>query len=164
MPAPSTDMTFAEFKSHWSMLNFETTLKYVSIANIRFKPERGVDRVTRGSRDDATHVLRWLLKHRGVERILHVIVDDMLPKYHSNESIEQTLETANVEILDWRRPDLCPLTIFKIGKNLRELHLQWGGNNAILRAWSEPEGLPSLARYGNLKRIVIVWPEVLHPD
>lgn len=162
MPAPAIDMTFAEFKSHWKQLDFESILKYVSIANISFKPDKGVDKILRGSRDDATQVLRWLLKRRCVGRILHVIVDDMGPNYHSNESIGKALETANVEILDWRRPDLCPSTIVKIGKSLRELHLQWAGNNAILRAWSEADGLPSLAQYGNLKLIVIVWPEVFY--
>lgn len=156
-------MTFAEFKSHWDMLDFEMVLKYVSIANIKFKLDKGFDRVVRQSRDDAKHILLWLLKEKNVDRILHVIVDDISPNYHSNESIEQALEMANVEILDWRRPDLCPSTIFKIGINLRELHLHWGGNNAILRAWSEAEGLPMLAQYGKLKLIVIVWPKVLSP-
>ncbi|KFA49810.1 hypothetical protein S40293_10016 [Stachybotrys chartarum IBT 40293] len=32
----------------------------------------------------------------------------------------------------------------------KSVHLHWGSNNAVLRAWSEPEGLPRLK---NLKRI-----------
>jgi hypothetical protein len=139
-------MTYEEFKKRWSDYDFEATLKYVSIANIKFKRDKSVSQVTKQSRDDATHIIRWLLTHKKVKRILNVTVDDMGSNYHSNESIEKALKGAKVEILDWKRPDLCPATIFKIGSNLRELHLHWGGNNAILRAWSEAEGLPMLAQ------------------
>ncbi|OQU98118.1 hypothetical protein CLAIMM_03946 [Cladophialophora immunda] len=158
MPAPLTGMTFAEFTHHWDMLDFETTVKYVSIANVKFKLDKDVDQVVRKSRDDATRILRWL-QSKDVKRILHVIVDDMEPNYHSNDSIERALEKAKVEILDWHRPDLCPSTIFNVGKNLKRLYLYWGGNNAILRAWSEVEGLPMLAQYGKLERIIIFSPE-----
>ncbi|KAH7191548.1 hypothetical protein BKA60DRAFT_584621 [Fusarium oxysporum] len=159
MPARSTDMTYEEFKKRWSDYDFEATLKYVSIANIKFKRDKSVSQVTKQSRDDATHIIRWLLTHKKVKRILNVTVDDMGSNYHSNESIEKALKGAKVEILDWKRPDLCPATIFKIGSNLRELHLHWGGNNAILRAWSEAEGLPMLAQYGNLERMFIIRPK-----
>ncbi|OAL39155.1 hypothetical protein AYO20_01473 [Fonsecaea nubica] len=158
MPAPSTDMTFAQFESHWNKLYFETTLKYVSIANIKFKPDKDDDRVVSKGRNDATRILGWL-QSKCVKRILHVIVDDMKPNYRSYDAIGRALARADVEILDWRRPDLCPSTIFKIGKNLKELYLYWGGNNAILRAWSEAEGLPMLARYGKLSKIFIFSPE-----
>lgn len=39
---------------------------------------------------------------------------------------------------------------------LRRLDLQWSGNNTVLRAWSEPEGLPMLH---NLQSISIKIPE-----
>lgn len=39
---------------------------------------------------------------------------------------------------------------------LRRLDLQWSGNSAVLRAWSEPEGLASLQ---NLETLNIVVPE-----
>ncbi|KIW25944.1 uncharacterized protein PV07_09078 [Cladophialophora immunda] len=143
MPAPLTGMTFAEFTHHWDMLDFETTVKYVSIANVKFKLDKDVDQVVRKSRDDATRILRWL-QSKDVKRILHVIVDDMEPNYHSNDSIERALEKAKVEILDWHRPDLCPSTIFNVGKNLKRL---------------EVEGLPMLAQYGKLERIIIFSPE-----
>lgn len=42
-----------------------------------------------------------------------------------------------------------------IPKNqLRKLDLQWSGNTAVLRAWSEPEGLPSLPHLNEVKIIV----------
>ncbi|KAM0347338.1 hypothetical protein ACHAPU_004858 [Fusarium lateritium] len=159
MPGRSTDTTYEEFKKRWSDYDFEATLKYVSIANIKFKRDEGSSQVKNPSRDDATHIIRWLLTHKRVKRILNVTVDDMGSNYHSNDSIEKALKGAKVEVLEWKRPDLCPATIFKIGSNLRVLHLHWGGNNAILRAWSEAEGLPMLAQYGNLEQIYIIRPK-----
>ncbi|KAJ3528083.1 hypothetical protein NM208_g10378 [Fusarium decemcellulare] len=83
----------------------------------------------------------------------------MKSNYHSNKSLENALTDTRVELLDWRRLDICPDTIVRIGQNLRELHLQWSGNNAVLRSWSEAGGLPKLARHGNLKRIMVIFPE-----
>lgn len=61
---------------------------------------------------------------------------------NSNVSIcSETYYLQNVEILDWRRLDLDPVSLTRVGKCLRELHLQWSGKNTTLRAWSEKEGL-----------------------
>jgi hypothetical protein len=51
------------------------------------------------------------------------------------------LTFQDVEILDWRRLDLDPVSLARIGGCLREVHLQWSGRNTVLRAWSEKEGL-----------------------
>ncbi|MBE3042968.1 hypothetical protein IMZ48_10430 [Candidatus Bathyarchaeota archaeon] len=80
--------------------------------------------------------------------------------YHSNEAIKSSLKNLRVEVLDWRRPDICPSTIVSIGGELRDLRLQWSGNNAVLRAWSELQGLPMLSKYGKLENVRIVVPEV----
>lgn len=82
----------------------------------------------------------WLRK-RGVKRIIKVEVDDMEMPCHSDEAIEIALKSFQVEILDWRRQDMCPLTISRIGGNLREINLLWSGRNTTLRSWSEREGL-----------------------
>lgn len=39
---------------------------------------------------------------------------------------------------------------------LRRLDLRWSGNSAVLRAWSEPEGLPSLP---HLETVDIIVPD-----
>lgn len=39
---------------------------------------------------------------------------------------------------------------------LRVLDLRWSGNDAVLRAWSEPRGLPLLQ---NLQTVNIILPE-----
>lgn len=50
----------------------------------------------------------------------------------------------DIEVLDWRRVDLCPETIRRSVPSVRILYLQWSGSNAVLRGWSEPEGLVQL--------------------
>lgn len=85
----------------------------------------------------------WL-REKGVKRILKVIVDDLEQPSHSDEAIENTLRGFEVEILDWRKIDLCPEVIYKSSKKLKEVYLRWSGNNAVLRAWSEPDGLKKL--------------------
>lgn len=42
-----------------------------------------------------------------------------------------------------------------LSKNqLRKLDLRWSGNSAVLRAWSEPQGLPSLQHLDTVNLIV----------
>ncbi|THV44375.1 hypothetical protein BGAL_0659g00010 [Botrytis galanthina] len=73
-----------------------------------------------------------------------VIIDDSKIPAHSDEAIENALEGFDVEILDWRKVDLCPEAIWMSSRKLREVYLRWSGNNAVLRGWSEPEGLRRL--------------------
>lgn len=85
----------------------------------------------------------WL-REKGVKRILKVIVDDLEGPAHSDEAIEKVLHGFDVEILDWRKVDLCPELICKASRKMKEVYLRWSGNNAVLRAWSEPDGLKKL--------------------
>lgn len=92
----------------------------------------------------------WLWDNR-VKNIIRGSVEDRCNVPHSDQSIEKALYRLNVEILDWRKVDMDPQAIREasINSNLRELHLWWSGNNAILRSWSEPDGLviiPSLTK------------------
>jgi hypothetical protein len=68
-------------------------------------------------------------------------------RLHSDEAIIKALKPFQVEILDWQKLDLCPAVLQEVGKdwsNLHEIHLRRSGSNAVLRAWSEPEGLAML--------------------
>jgi hypothetical protein len=94
---------------------------------------------------------------KSVRRIIKVIVDDLGHPPHSDEAIEKALKPFEVEILDWRRLDLDPVTLEMIGKGLREVHLHWSGRNTVLRSWSEPEGL---AKTPTLEVIRIVQAKV----
>ncbi|KAM0551737.1 hypothetical protein ACHAPJ_008304 [Fusarium lateritium] len=107
----------------------------------------------------------WLYM-KGVRRILRVEVEDSDTTPHSDQSIQVSLERIVVEHLDWQKTDLDPRLICQLGSisnhpdpfeiaksqttgprnQVRQVTLKWSGNNAVLRAWSESEGLPRLEK------------------
>ena len=94
-------------------------------------------------RKDILFFFAWLSKEKQVKQIIRVIVDDFKDP-HSDDIIEKCLSLFKIDILDWSKPDLDPDLIYNACPDVRELHLRWGGNNAVLRAWSERDGLPRL--------------------
>lgn len=137
---------------------FDSVLQYVAVSQLRFtKPElparknkslataAAKEASSRGRRDMEV-LFKWLYDEKGVRNIIKVLVHDEEDPPHSDESIETALNRFEVEILDWRKMDLCPVTIFRSCENLREVHLRWSGNNAILRSWSEADGLVRLKK------------------
>lgn len=135
-------------------------------------------------RRDMVYFFNWL-HAKGVRHIIRVSVADLGDESgrggHSDEAIQRSLEKFVVEQLDWQKMDLCPQTILHVGSlaeanrdaslpvddappeslrrhpnsQLTELVLRWSGNNAVLRAWSEAEGLPLLTQ---LRRIFLYVP------
>ncbi|KAH6680524.1 hypothetical protein B0J14DRAFT_683838 [Halenospora varia] len=97
------------------------------------------------------------MRRKDVKRIIRVIVEDNLDPPHSDKAIEQALEGLEIEIWDWRRPDLSSDTILMSAPGVSKISLYWSGNNAVLRSWSEPEGLCLLEKLNkvelNVKRI-----------
>ena len=95
-----------------------------------------------------------------MSRIVRVIVDETNPNLpdHCDEAIEQSLWDLRVEVLDWRKLDLCPETILRASPEVEELYLLWSGSNAVLRGWSEPQGLACLEK---LTKIHLLPREVL---
>ncbi|KAF7920648.1 hypothetical protein BELL_1448g00020 [Botrytis elliptica] len=138
-----------EFIESFEHVKLDTVLQYVAFPNVRVHPAPdypyALDKSTGdgNGRCDMMFFFQWL-KDKGVKRILKVIVDDSNTPAHSDEAIEKALQGFDVEILDWRKVDLCPETIWTASRKLREVHLQWSGNNAVLRGWSESEGLRRL--------------------
>jgi len=158
-PARAGAITQAEFRKHFGHLQFDRVLQYVAFPRVQLKQQGDapvVDERCQG-RQDMAFFFDWLWG-KGVRRIIKVIVDDLGHPPHSDEAIEKALKPFDVEILDWRRLDLDPVTLETIGKGLREVHLQWSGRNTVLRSWSEPGGL---ANTPTLEMIRIVQTEVL---
>lgn len=151
---------FDRFKDSYKRFQFDRTLLYVEFG--RFKREWPDDprsikqRLSQGpGRRDLVEFFTWLNKDKDVRDIMKVSVDDEDDIPHCDEAIVDSLKRFNFEILDWRKIDLCPLAIQQACRhspNLRELHLCWGGNNAILQSWSAPGGL---ARLLALEKITI---------
>lgn len=109
---------------------------------------------TRG-RKDLLFFFSWL-KDRKVKHIINLIVEDTKDS-HADDAIEACLSGLRVDVLDWSKPDLDPEMLYNACPDVRELHLYWGGNNAILRAWAEPAGLPMLK---SLERIYLYYDQV----
>ncbi|KAJ8067222.1 hypothetical protein OCU04_004586 [Sclerotinia nivalis] len=136
-----------EFKASFEHVELDSVLQYVAFPNVQVHPAPdppyALDRSTGGGkgRCDMMFFFQWLRQDKGVKRILKVIVDDSVAPVHSDEVIESALQGFDVEILDWRKTDLCPEAIWKSSEKIREVYLRWSGNNAVLRGWSEPEGL-----------------------
>jgi hypothetical protein len=156
-PKPKAKITPGEFHKHFGHLEFDKVIQYVAFPQVELDHGDDIppDERSQGRRD-MIFFFDWL-RGKGVQRIVKVIVDDLNMPSHSDEAIEEALKPFDVEILDWRRLDLCPLTISRIGKSLREVYLQWSGRNAVLRSWSESEGL---ALTGTLESIHISQAEV----
>ncbi|KAI1124133.1 hypothetical protein F5Y10DRAFT_280401 [Nemania abortiva] len=162
----------SSFEQSFAHMHFDNVLRYVAFNKIELhsppprdtqlqirklalqpKPGRG--------RTDLTFFFNWL-RNKQVDHILKVVVDDSPERPHSDKAIENCLKHFQVESLEWRKLDICPETLFNACRVVSHLHLWWSGNRAILRAWSEPEGL---AKLENLKTITLLWnsAEVLEP-
>ncbi|KAJ4385283.1 hypothetical protein N0V93_010344 [Gnomoniopsis smithogilvyi] len=148
-PEPHSTISFENFKKQFGHLVFDDVLQYVKFPRLTIDdgPPLESDIRYQGNKT-LVPFFKWL-KSKGVERIVRVDVDDTNPTCHSEAAIEDALDQLQVEVLNWRRLDLCPSTIACVGTHLREVHLQWGGSNAVLRAWSSINGLcmiPTLER------------------
>ncbi|TEY34247.1 hypothetical protein BOTCAL_0641g00020 [Botryotinia calthae] len=143
----SVNIDFEEFKESYDGFVFDEVLQYFYLGMVKTGETRGPKNFSGTGRADALKFFEWL-KSKKVTNIIKVVVEDMqsgLP-VHSDEAIEKALKSFEIEILDWRKYDLDPRTIREgCGKSkLREIHLHWSGNNAILRSWSEEDGLVKL--------------------
>ncbi|KAF5673912.1 intracellular serine [Fusarium heterosporum] len=137
---PPKRLTRTDFRKHFKHLRFDTVLQYVAFPNIELNEHKTTADPRFAGREDIVFFFEWL-KQRGVTNIIKVIVDDLKSPSHSDEAIEKSLKPFKVEILDWRRLDLDPTSLSEIGGCLREVNLHWSGSNAVLRAWSEKDGL-----------------------
>jgi hypothetical protein len=158
----SRKITFDEFEKNYANFKFNDVLLYVKFRWIELdelKISSKKEKANPGTgRRDMAPFFNWLWVC-GVRNIIKVTVEDRHGTSHSDEVIEGALRRFDIEILDWRKEDLDPRTIQTASSqsSLRELHLQWSGNNAILRSWSEPDGLVKIT---SLRRIHIYEKEV----
>ena len=134
-----------------SILKFEDVLQYVKIPRVSIEEPKTVANTAktygRASKPDGngrTDLVEVFERLKGVTTILKVTVDDLKSPSHTDEAIERILRGKNVEIWDWKKIDLCSEVIYNVAPEVTEVHLYWSGNNAVLRGWSEEDGLPKL--------------------
>lgn len=149
---PRTEVT-PEFLAYLRDIKFEPYLQYVYIPNLRVhdvsNPELEAEEWWDShSRKDFVYIFRWLKDDRKVRRILSIYVEDDPSNPHSDEAIEQALQTFNVEVWNWVKPDICSDTILAAAQNVRDLTLYWNGNRAVLKSWAAGDGLARLGKVG----------------
>ncbi|KAI0099322.1 hypothetical protein GGR51DRAFT_396279 [Nemania sp. FL0031] len=160
----STPVHRSSFEQSFAHMHFDNVLRYVAFNKVELHspPSRDTQLLAKKStlqprpgrgRADLTFFFNWL-RNKHVEHILRVIVEDSPERPHSDKAIETCLKHFQVESLEWRKLDICPETLFNACRVVNHLHLWWSGNRAILRAWSEPEGL---AKLENLKTVTLLW-------
>jgi hypothetical protein len=143
----------------WRHFDLEDVLQYVFIPQVRIEPKppnvaapgkhplhNSIKKSDGRGRTDLVILFKWLNETKSVKTILKVIVDDLEEPSHSDEAIETCLKGMGVEVWDWRKTDLCSEVIYRVSPDTQELHLYWTGRNAVLRGWSEEEGLKRLRK------------------
>lgn len=172
MASPKMIIQQEAFAEVFSKYKFYPVLRHVALPPLEIKPlSLSTSSTKKGENKyhytDQLLFFEWLQVKMGIKKIFRVVVDDTRAP-HSDEEIinvlagkgtrgRARLQSFDVEILDWRKTDLCPVVVQSAAPNLRELHLRWSGSNAVLRGWSEPEGLPKLEQ---LKTIHLHYIEV----
>lgn len=159
---PKSKVFEKDFEKDFSHYRLNSTLQYVAFPQVSVISSDSGEKSSAETtgRTDMLFFSRWLEKRKHVDRILTVIVDDLKQPSHSDEVVEKALESFKVEILDWRKVDMCPQTICRIGSHIHTLHLYWSGRNSVLRGWCEAKGLAKLSR---LQRVYLHVHEVCYP-
>ncbi|KAK8085847.1 hypothetical protein PG997_007118 [Apiospora hydei] len=138
--------------------DFEDVLQYIAIPQLRVEdadapPKRELgQRPTRSDgtgRTDLVSIFRWLAGDKKgckkVKTVFKIIVDDLKEPSHQDGAIESCLASIKgVETWDWKKFDLSPDVIHTAAPGAKVVHVYWSGNNAVLRAWGEPDGLRRL--------------------
>ncbi|KAJ5875169.1 uncharacterized protein N7473_012516 [Penicillium subrubescens] len=160
---PKSKVFEKDFEKDFSHYRLNSTLQYVAFPQVSVISSDGGEKSSAetSGRADMLFFSRWLEKHKHVDRILTVIVDDLKQPSHSDEVVEKALETFKTEILDWRKVDMCPQTICRIGSHIHTLHLYWSGRNSVLRGWCEANGLARLKR---LQRVYLHVHDILDSE
>ena len=132
-------------------LKFERILQYVAILSLRVECSEVKDLPSGAGRTDYCTIFQWLRDHN-VKRIFKVVVQDDHPvsteslSAHSEAAIEHSLQGFGIEIWDWQKLDIDIRTIQNVAPNVREVHLYSSGNPAVMRGWSDSQGLSLLKK------------------
>jgi hypothetical protein len=142
-------------------LKFDEVLRYVNFrpveleaSLVRTRPSASPTAEDSGAgRADMVALFGWLYK-KGVRTVIKVVVDDRKGTPHGDEAVEKALSKFDIEILDWRKVDMDPRTIWQGCResNIRQIHYWWSGKNKALSVCGEADGL---VRLKNLRRVCI---------
>lgn len=135
-----------------TFVKFDETLHYLGLPNVEVRMSKSSQDEECKGRRDYEAIFQWL-KNNSVKQIIHLFVEDNKPCPHSDESIELALRDLKViKTWDWHKSDIGSTTLLKAAPDVQEIVLYWSGRNAVLRGWSEEEGLNRLPK---LKKITV---------
>jgi hypothetical protein len=158
--ATNRRLTPEMISSNYKFLKFEEILQYVALPNLlpniqapsQTPSGKGKEAKSEGLQTPKHYqqIFKWLKDSRNVKEILRIIVEDDLDNPHSDEVIEETIEPFGVEVWDWRKYDISSETIRRAAPGVKELYLYTTGNNAVLRGWSDQDGLRMLKKVNRI--------------
>ncbi len=145
----------------------DTILRCVDIPSISVKwddyssdPKKMADDWGCVGRTDFFMIFHWLKKRAGVKKVVEVVVEDFDTNdmSHSYQAIEACLEGLNVETWNWRRMDIPSDLIYKVAMSVSVVYLYCSGSIAVLRSWSDINGLARLKNVSILlSRSDVLW-------
>lgn len=153
--AANRRLTPEMIKKDYKFLNFEDILQYVALPNLLpniqtpSQTTSGKEKKHKSEEGQTpTHykeIFEWL-RRRNVKEVLRIIVEDDLDNPHSDEVIVTAIKGLGVEVWDWKKYDICSETIREAAPDVQVVHLYTSGNNAVLRGWSDQDGLRRLTK------------------
>ncbi|KAH0558881.1 hypothetical protein GP486_004487 [Trichoglossum hirsutum] len=150
MGRPNTNFSESSLKGLARHLDFEEILQYVALPRLSVEKDTSLDpkpktRPERKGLTDFKLIFDWL-RDKKVKRIIKVNVQDDREIAHSDEVIENALQSFDVEVWQWKKIDICIETIARAAPNVKEVFLYSSGNNAVLRGWADTRGLRTLKK------------------
>lgn len=151
-------------KESYNFLKFSKTLQYVALPALQrstpqspgkenWKDEGENQVIERSSPSPYLEVFKWL-RTRGVERVMEIIIEDDLDDPTTDAEIQSTLKDLCTEIWNWRKYDISADTIVQAAPHARELYLYTTGKKAVLREWSDEEGLHKLKNVSRRSKVI----------
>lgn len=136
----------------------DTMLRWLYIPHISIKwdnqdnhsitAKKKVDEWKCVGRTDLFMIFNWLKENVGVRKVVEVVVEDFEAKDrrpHSDQIIEACLRDLKIEIWNWKRMDISSELIYKVAsEHVKVVYLYCSGINAVLRSWSDRNGLARL--------------------
>ncbi|CZR68748.1 uncharacterized protein PAC_18647 [Phialocephala subalpina] len=135
------DLPESSFTPSFSPYKFYRVLRYLTLPHVgvRLIKDKNQTEKKYGYADEL-FLFQWLRQEKKAQKILKVIVPDK-NRQHSDDDIVHVLagkklgskesgksSSFDVEILDWRKFDICSEIVREAAPLIRELHLYWSGS------------------------------------
>jgi hypothetical protein len=132
-------------------VEFESTLRYVDIP-VPDLPQKSNVVGTMPIRTEVKDILEWLRGQKGVQGIFELRVRDSPYVSHSEEVVDSCLAGFDVEILDWKRPNMSLEPVILNCPNIQKATL-YASSWCTLQYWTSEQVHRDL--HGCLRKVSI---------